>query len=75
MGAMVVGFFLTALVTIPPTIGLKLLNVEVKLLIAFPLIEFIFVGTFIVFYCRIIWLHLEYRMTDRLDGHRRAEEK
>jgi Protein of unknown function (DUF983) len=68
LGAMAVGFLLTAIVTIPPTIILKLLDVETSLLIVFPLIEFIFVGTFLMFYCKILWLHLEYRMTRRLDG-------
>jgi hypothetical protein len=71
LGAMVVGFFLTAMLTIPPTIILKLMNVDIEVLIAFPFIEFIFVGTFLLFYCRMIWLHLEYQMTHRLDGETR----
>ena len=70
LGAMAVGFLLTAIVTIPPTIILKILNVNIDFLIAFPLLEFIFVGTFLMFYCRVLWLHLEYRMTDRLDGQK-----
>jgi uncharacterized protein (DUF983 family) len=69
LGAMAVGFLLTAMLTIPPTVLLKLLNVDIGLLVAFPFIEFIFVGSFLLFYCRILWLHLEYRLTDRLDGH------
>jgi uncharacterized protein (DUF983 family) len=69
LGAMVVGFLLTAIVTIPPTIALKILDVDVNFLIAFPLIEFVFVGTFLMFYCRILWLHLEYNMTNRLNGN------
>ena len=69
LGAMFVGFLLTAMVTIPPTIILKILNVDINLLIAFPFIEFAFVGPFLLFYCRVLWLHLEYRVTDRLDGH------
>jgi uncharacterized protein (DUF983 family) len=68
LGAMAVGFLLTAILTVPPTVALKLLGVDIALLIAFPLIEFVFVGTFLIFYCRILWLHLEHRMTARLDG-------
>jgi uncharacterized protein (DUF983 family) len=68
LGAMAVGYLLTAMVTIPPTIALKMLEVDIRLLVAFPLLEFLFVGTFVIFYCRILWLHLEYRMTNRLDG-------
>ncbi len=68
VGAIAVGFLISAATTIPPMIILKILNVDIRFLLAFPFIEFIFVGTFLIFYCRIIWLHLQYRMTDRLDG-------
>lgn len=71
LGAMAVGFLLTAIVTIPPTIVLKVMNVDSQILFVFPFLEFIFVGSFLIFYARILWLHLEYQMTDRLDGHDR----
>ncbi len=67
MGAMAVGFLISAMATIPPLIILKFLNVDVQILVSFPIIEFAFVGTFLMFYCRLIWLHLEYQMTHRLD--------
>src|SRR3954464_15772847 len=68
LGAMVVGYLFTAVVTIPPMIALKLMAVDIRVLVAFPLVEFVFVGSFIVFYCRILWLHLEYETTRRLEG-------
>ena len=68
LGAMAVGFLLTAILTVPPTIALKVLGVDLNFVLIFPLLEFIFVGTFLLFYCRILWLHLEYRMTRKLDG-------
>jgi uncharacterized protein (DUF983 family) len=67
LGAMVVGFLFTAITTVPLMIALKFAGAEVAVLAVFPLIEFIFVGTFVIFYCRILWLHLEYRMTRKLD--------
>lgn len=75
LGAMAVGFLLTAILTIPPMVILKILDVDINILMSFPLIEFIFVGTFLMFYCRILWLHLEYRMTERLDGHNKSNDK
>lgn len=75
LGAMCVGFFLTAALTVPPTIVLKLLNVDLNFVLLFPLLEFVFVGTFLMFYCRILWLHFEYRLTDRLDGANSVESK
>ncbi|MBY0471974.1 hypothetical protein K2X30_12480 [bacterium] len=69
LGAMMVGFLLTAMVTVPPMVFLKFMGVDRSILILFPFLEFLFVGTLIFFYSRVFWLHLEYRMTHRLDGH------
>jgi uncharacterized protein (DUF983 family) len=68
LGAMVVGYLLTAMVTIPPMVVFKVLGFSTVFLVMFPLVEFIFVGTFVIFYCRILWLHLEYQMTSRLNS-------
>ena len=67
LGAMMVSFFITAAVTIPPMIFLKVMNVEMAVLLAFPFIEFLFVGSFLMFYARILWLHLEYTTMKRLN--------
>ena len=72
LGAMVVGFFATAVLTIPPVIVLKFLDVELWVLLGFPFFEFIFVGSFLIFYCRILWLHLEYRITSQLEKSNHA---
>ena len=68
LGAMMVGFLLTAVLTIPPMVVLKLMEVDIKLLVVFPFVEFLFVGTFLAFYSRIFWLHLEHRMTEKLEN-------
>lgn len=68
VGAIAVGFLLAAVTTVPPLIIMKVLDVDVNVMLIFPFIEFIFVGTFLTFYSRIIWLHLQYRLTNRLDG-------
>jgi hypothetical protein len=64
---MAISFLLTAILTVPPMIILKLMDAELEVLLAFPLVEFLFVGTFLMFYSRILWLHLEYKMTQGLD--------
>jgi uncharacterized protein (DUF983 family) len=68
--AMSISFLLTGLLTIPPLVLLKILGVDIVWLVAFPFIEFIFVGTLLMFYSKVLWLHLEYRMTRHLDGKR-----
>jgi uncharacterized protein (DUF983 family) len=70
LGAIAISFIVTALATVPPMIVLKVMNVDMAILFAFPLVEFIFVGSFLMFYSKILWLHLEYRMTKQLD-HRK----
>src|SRR5436305_488867 len=68
LGAMVISFFLAAVLTVPPMILLKVLNVDIRLLLAFPFVELLFVGSFLLVYSRVVWLHLEYRMTTKLQG-------
>jgi hypothetical protein len=70
LGAMAVGYLLTAALTIPPMIILKVSGASIATLVAFPLLEFAILGTFILFYSRVLWLHLERRMTGRLDRDR-----
>jgi hypothetical protein len=65
---MAVSFLLTAMLTIPPTIALKVLGADIGLLLAFPFIEFLFLGSFLTIYSRVLWLHLEYRTSHKLDG-------
>lgn len=73
LGAIAVSFLLTAIFTIPPTIALKFFEVNLELLILFPFLEFLFLGTFLMFYCKIIWLHLEYTMTHQLDHNQKTK--
>jgi uncharacterized protein (DUF983 family) len=68
LGAMVVGFLLTDILIVPPIIVMKIMNVDIDILCTVPFIEFIFVGTFLMFYARILWLHIEYKMTSGLEG-------
>lgn len=67
VGAIAVGFFVSAGSTIPPMIILKLMEVETEMIVVFPFLEFLFVGTFLIFYCRLLWLHLEYQITSKLE--------
>lgn len=67
LGAMMVSFFVTAAVTIPPMILLKMLDVDMAVLLTFPFVEFIFVGGFLMFYSRILWVHLEYSTMKKLN--------
>ena len=66
LGAMAIANLVTTLLTVPPVIALKVMGFDIAVVIAFPFIEFVFLGTFLMFYSRILWLHLEYQMTDRL---------
>lgn len=67
LGAMMVSFLFTAMVTVPPVIWLKIKDADPVLLFTFPLIEFAVVGSLLIRYSRVLWLHLEHTMTRRLD--------
>jgi uncharacterized protein (DUF983 family) len=68
MGAIAISYLLSAMLIIPPMIVLKILNVDIVVLLAFPFVEYFFVGSFLLVYSRVCWLHLDYRMTTRLQG-------
>jgi uncharacterized protein (DUF983 family) len=70
LGAMFVSFLLTAMLTVPPMVILKVMEVDTEILIAYPFIQFVFLGSFLLVYSRILWLHLEHAMTKKLDGDR-----
>lgn len=67
LGAMALSFFITAMLTVPPMVALKLLNADPAIIIAFPFIEFLVLGTFLNFYSRIFWLHLQHVWFKHLD--------
>lgn len=71
LGAMALSYLLTAMLTIPPMIALKLMNVDMRIVLAFPFVEFLFVGTLLTYYSRIFWLHLQHEAFDHLDGGRK----
>jgi uncharacterized protein (DUF983 family) len=68
LGAMMIAFLATAILTVPPMIALKVMKVDVAILVVFPFVEFLFVGTLLAFYSRVIWLHVEHSVTKKLDG-------
>jgi hypothetical protein len=68
LGAMMVGFLLNAMLTIPPMVALKLAGAEVVAILVFPFVEFAIVGTAILFYARIVWLHLEHKVSSGLNN-------
>ncbi len=67
LGAMMMGFLVTAMLTIPPMIVLKLWGVEPEVLVVFPFIEFAVLGPVLIVYMRVLWLHFEYLFSQRVD--------
>ena len=67
LGAIALGFLVSAILIIPPVIILKLWGVEASLLVIFPIIEFLVVAPLLMTYAKVLWLHLEYQTTRRLD--------
>ena len=68
LGAMMVSYLVTAALTIPIVIALKVSGASLTTLFVAPLVWYFFLRTFLLHYSRLFWLHVEYRMTSRLDG-------
>lgn len=75
LGAMMVSFLLTAMLTVPVVIVLKFSGAEVSTLVTAPFLEFAILGPILVYYSRIVWLYVEFSMTHRLDGRRHDEKR
>lgn len=67
LGAMMMGFLVTAMLTIPPMILLKLMGAEPILLVVFPFVEFAVLGPILIIYMRVLWLHVEFLFSKRID--------
>jgi uncharacterized protein (DUF983 family) len=70
LGAMMVSFLVTAMLTIPVVITLKFSGAEVSVLVIAPFLEFAILGPLLLYYARVIWLYLEHSMTTRLGDRR-----
>ncbi|MFL5815102.1 MAG: DUF983 domain-containing protein [Bdellovibrionia bacterium] len=70
LGAMMVSFLVTAMLTVPVVIVLKFAGAEVPVLVLTPFAEFAILGPILLYYARIIWLYLEHSMTNRLGDRR-----
>jgi uncharacterized protein (DUF983 family) len=70
LGAMMVSFLVTAMLTVPVVIVLKFSGAEVPVLVLAPFVEFAILGPVLLYYARIIWLYLEHSMTNRLGDRR-----
>ena len=67
LGAMMVGYLVAVILIIPFIIVLKICDVDTTVLFVAPFCLYALIGPFIICYSRVIWLHLEYQMTSRLD--------
>lgn len=70
LGAIAISYVVTAALTIPPVVLLKYFGAENWMIVAFPFLEFILVGSFLFFYSRIIWLHLQFHALKRLNSEK-----
>ena len=67
LGAMTVSFLATAMLTIPPMVLLKALQVDLMVVLTYPFVQFLVLGPLLMIYSRVLWIHLEYQMTKRLE--------
>lgn len=61
LGAMMVAFFLTSALTIPPVIYLKVTGAEDAVLIGYPFVQYLILGPLLTYYAKVIWAHVGYQ--------------
>lgn len=69
LGSMMLSFVLTAILTIPPLIFLKVTGAEDRTLILYPFIQYLFLAPLLMYYTKIMWVHVGYR------AHLKMKEK
>ncbi|MGZ3686677.1 MAG: DUF983 domain-containing protein [Bdellovibrionota bacterium] len=67
LGAMMVSYLVTAMLTVPVFIILKFSDAELPVLLGVPLLEYVFLCPLLMRYSRVLWRHVEFSMTTRLD--------
>ncbi len=61
LGAMMIGFFATSALTIPPMIYLKVSGADDWVIILYPFLQYLILGPLLTYYAKIIWTHVGYR--------------
>src|SRR4051812_17547890 len=68
LGAIMIAYFVTALLTIPTMVILKLMGARMSVLLSFPVIQYIVLAPVLMHFARVAWLHVDFSTSDRLDG-------
>jgi uncharacterized protein (DUF983 family) len=67
LGAMMVGFLATTILTVPPMIVMKVMGVEDGILLSYPFFQYLVLGPLLIHYAKVIWVHIGYRATQKMD--------
>lgn len=67
LGAMMLGFMLAALFTVPPLIALKLWEADDFVLVYYPFAQLLILGPILIYYSKVVWVHLAYQASKRMD--------
>lgn len=67
LGAMMLGFLVTAMLTAPPLVALKLWGADDFVLVYYPFVQLVILGPVLMYYAKVIWVHLAYHAGKRMD--------
>ncbi|MBC7386272.1 MAG: DUF983 domain-containing protein [Cryobacterium sp.] len=68
LGAMMLGFLVTSILTIPPVIYLKVSGADDAWVLGYPFVQYLILGPLLTYYAKILWLHLSYRSGAKMDS-------
>ncbi len=75
LGAMMIGFFATAALTIPPVLFLKFAGFEDSIIIAYPFLQYLVLGPLLTYYAKIAWVHVGYHAGERMKRNARDRSR
>ncbi len=67
LGAMMVAFFATAALTIPPVLILKFMGFDDSIVLTYPFLQYLVLGPLLTYYAKIAWVHAGYYAKHRME--------
>jgi hypothetical protein len=64
---MMVGFFATSALTIPPVVILKFSGADDATVLTYPFLQFMVLGPFLTHYAKVIWAHVGYKAGKKME--------
>lgn len=67
LGAMMLAFLATSILTVPPLVVMKFMGVEDRVLLIYPILQYLILGPLLTYYAKILWVYVGHRAGKKMD--------